>query len=137
MAFVSAMDLMSINRQRLDLCDLLFLFSKAGSGRKRLCFRLSDHLMTVAKMRTGDRVDVLFDKSAGMGIIKRSERGWKLSGKSGYTASVHISFQPGLPSVPESVPLEHEVKKDGIYFIIPDSATWDENGASVEQKKNA
>lgn len=103
----------------------------------RLCFRLSDHLMTVAKMRVGDRVDVLFDKSAGMGIIKRSDRGWKLSGKSGYTANVQISFQPGLPSVAESVALEHEVKKDGIYFILPDCATWDETGPSIEQKTSA
>lgn len=131
MAFVSVRDLVSNNRATCDKSDLLFSFNSGGSkGRWALCFRLTDKLMTAAKMRPGDRVDVLFDFEGGMGLIKRSTVGWKISGKSnGSTAVIQISFKPGLPSVPHASPCEYEVRKDGIYFYFPDCVRWDEDGA--------
>ena len=141
MAFQSVKELTGkgrYGRSRVSDSDLVFACHEAtrkDSQQERMfavVFRFSDALCKVAGIKTGDKLDVLFDKDSHMGLIRKSVDGWSAS-LAGKTLVMKIMFRPGLPSIKDSAPCEGvEARRDGIYFFLPPDAVWSERCAREE-----
>lgn len=110
--------------------------SKNGSTRQALTIRLSADLAKEARLLIGDRVDVLFDKESGLGLVKRVQTGGYATTVAGmatssvkpgafYPTVVKLTYYDGMPFIAERHDCENvTVTNEGIMFTLPDSVTY-------------
>ena len=96
-----------------------------GEEAFSLRFGLSDELLKEARFIAGDRVDVLLDVEARLGLIRRTlQGGWKISGSKAKKV-VQMTWTEGLPSVPTTSACESvTVTDEGIMFELPKTAQF-------------
>jgi len=98
---------------------------KSGHKTKVLNFRLADSLINRARFMVGDRLDVLFDKTNGIGMIKRDNQGSMTLSRNSKNASstrLTLTLRKGMPAVRNTFGCDSvEVDTDGtIQFKLPD-----------------
>ena len=99
---------------------------KTGSKHPSVSFYIGINLMQQARFIKGDMFDILWDKEAGLGLIKRMPNGSKyghhICTKIGKTYGV-LQFTTSteiLPDIPTVVNLENvSVDNEGILFAWP------------------
>lgn len=105
--------------------------SKKNKRTEQLVIRISKELCIESRFIPGDRLDVLVDKDARIGLIKRVKDGGYAASVNGikqdkikdgyYPITLKMTWVQGMPKPSESVYTEDvEVKHDGIYFNIPE-----------------
>ena len=146
MAFVSAFSeaqqngRSGVSSEKLRIHGKRLFFRSAKSGKRKdgtermpqLIFVISADLMKEARLIFGDRIDVLFDKEARLGLIKRMSGndggGWKLTPNGGNSkhGSVSISHRNAFPLPPKcGVECENvSVNDEGVLFIFPESVVF-------------
>lgn len=133
MAFISAKDIAGTNnptRHHHIRADVVFAcYTQKHNESYALSFKLSNSLCKIANIKPGDRLDVLFDKDCNMALLRKSSNGWTASGKRQSETDaplyVKIIHRPGMPSIAKSSACQDvEVRRDGIYFMLPENTSW-------------
>lgn len=111
---------------------LLTCTAESRHHKARLRFTVKESLVKKARWQPGDRVDVLWDPEAKMGLMKRVKDGgfalsFKKDKKTGeYEPSGQVQFvyrsEMGMPFVPGTHPIvQADVTDEGIMFELPAS----------------
>ncbi len=118
--------------------SLMIGMSKSCDGKSRqFCLRITESLAREARLLVGDRIDILIDEEARLGLVKRvTSGGWALSLANGslkasakpgsyYNCKIHCKYIEGLPYCVTSEECENvNVVDEGIMFAIPESASF-------------
>lgn len=148
MAFISATELViktgrgSPRGAKASLADVVFATDKNGRKSKgstgaffSLRVSLSPKIAKEARIITGDRVDVMFDRESkpqrGM-LCRVTSGGWKiLASHKAKTATgrlvVRISLVKGMPTVSDAEECKAVVTDEGILFDLPSNCSFDKN----------
>lgn len=130
------------DRSSFDPQELIYAIDQTG-GRERVKYAMRigipSHAAKEARLIKGDRVDILFDKEAGLGLVKRvNSGGWAVSAphkKQAERLYVCATYTAGMPSVAKSVGCPCEVTPDGIIFTLPDEVSFTENLREIADKQ--
>lgn len=99
-----------------------------GERSYSLRFGVSMALLKEARIMEGDRVDLLFDEEARLGLIKRVTAGGWAVGRRTSTSSkitIQLTWAEGLPSVSGPSACESvSVTDEGILFVLPTGAQF-------------
>jgi hypothetical protein len=139
MGFVSAISLQQpVTRNRIRKGVAISMAWQ--TGKAYLNVRIDNETLKEARLILGDRLDVLFDKDARLGLIKRvKEGGWQLSKHGDKAARVRIMWAPGIPRTVEQVECTDVISSeaDGVMFAIPWAATFIGAPKAPEAEKSA
>jgi len=128
----SANGIASINK------SLMIGIAKNGKqATDQFCLRITESLAREARLLIGDRVDILIDQEARLGLVKRvAKGGWALSLATGslkanakpgnyYNCKINCKYIEGLPYCKPSAECENvNVVDEGIMFEIPERAEF-------------
>ena len=91
------------------------------SGKSWLSWSIGVNVMGHAGLEPGDKVDVLIGREKKLGLIKKSEEGWKLGKlQNGKYSGLGMRWHEGMIRVNKTTTLEHEVKDGNIEFKLPE-----------------
>lgn len=102
---------------------------KSGEPCYSMRIGIPTHVAKKARLIEGDRIRILFDETAGLGLIKRiNGDGWKLTPThKGGRLVVKVTLRPGMPTVAESCGCPCEITDEGIVFVLPQDVSFIEN----------
>jgi hypothetical protein len=112
--------------------DIVIATDRAGFKAERrysLRIAIGHSVAKKARLIKGDRVDILFDRGARAGLLRRvTNGGWKLtSGSIKDKLFVKVQLKPGMPTIASPAGCPCEVTDDGIIFTLPDEVSFDRN----------
>ena len=110
--------------------DLASCNKPGTKKRTSLRIRVSSGVLKQARWVIGDRIEMLFDPEAGLGLLRRvSVGGNALCGRSKSSgATLTTSWYEGMPSVFPSAACQNVVvDEEGVLFQLPGDVSFTEN----------
>jgi hypothetical protein len=108
----------------------------SGFQRRQITVRITEQLAKKARILPGDRLDLLFDKEANLGLIKRVVTGGYSATAAGvhqdkivsgrfYNVVIKATHYEGMPMFPKSTDCENvTITDEGILFTMPSDTEY-------------
>lgn len=134
MSFVSLVELATARRQKVGrpVSEALITVSVIclRGNRHYLAVKFSEELLRRAKLKVGDRVDVMFDPKDRSALLRKDPQGYKISSRRHPSGTknpgeIRLPVVEGMPYPPKRLavrPVETPVITDnGVLFFFPDA----------------